>query len=80
MDTCSSVRSTCALINRVSVVSLWVYTVVCIFDYHVLILYEYVYRKNNFYVIFAMIIIMNDDVHNIYVFIGLYQKGMGNDT
>ena len=32
--------------------------------------------KNNVSVIFAMIIMMNDDVHNIYVFIGLYQKGI----
>ena len=39
--------------------------------------------KNNVYVIFAMIIMMNDEVHNILVhgFIGLYQKGLReNDT
>ena len=51
MDTCSSVRSvrsTCTLINRISVVSLWVsvlYSSLHI-DYHVLILYKYVYRDN----------------------------------
>ena len=43
--------------------------------------------KNNVYVIFAMIIMMNDefdDVHNItyvvHVFIGLYQNGRENDN
>ena len=39
---------------------------------------------NNVSESFAMIILMNDDVHNIlvHVFIGLYQKGKGegNDT
>ena len=57
MDTCSSVRSTCTLINRISVVSLWVsvlYSSLHI-DYHVLILYQYVYMKNNVYVIGKMI-------------------------
>ena len=48
MDTCSSVRSTCTLINRISVVSLCVsvlYSSLHIdYQYHVLILYEYVYR------------------------------------
>ena len=46
MDTCSSV---CTLINRILVVSLWV-SVLLVYsslhiDYHVLILYEYVYRE-----------------------------------
>ena len=39
---------------------------------------------NNVYVIFAMIIIMNDDVQSyttyvVHVFIGLYQNGREND-
>ena len=41
--------------------------------------------KNNVYVIFAMIIMMNDDVQSyttyvVHVFIGLYQNGRENDT
>ena len=48
------------------------YTVVCIFDYYVLIQYCMsmciAYRENNVSVIFAMIIMMNDDVHNIQVY------------
>ena len=42
------------------------YTVVCIFDYYVLIQYcMSMYIGTNVSVIFAMIIMMNDDVHNI---------------
>ena len=40
-----AVPSTCTLINRVSVVSLWVLVVSLHIDYHVLIQYEYVYRE-----------------------------------
>ena len=46
------------------------------------VLYEHLLGKNNVPVIFAIIIIMNDDVHNtlIHVLIGLYQQGRENDT
>ena len=39
--------STCTLINRISVVSLWVSVLYSSYhiDYHLLILYEYVYRE-----------------------------------
>ena len=41
--------------------------------------------KHNVYVIFAMIIMMNDDVQSyttyvVHVLIGLYQNGRENDT
>ena len=37
--------------------------------------------KNNIYVIFEMIIMMNDDTtYVVHVFIGLYQNGRENDT
>ena len=49
MDTCSSVRSTCALINRVSVVSLWVSVLYSSLHIWLLctnkVLYEHVHRE-----------------------------------